>query len=72
MRNIGWGAVLIAIGLVNGQSVFRGDFTVLSVPFDALGVFLIMRGLLTLKRGKAAASAPPAAAPPPARSSQMR
>ena len=72
MRNILWGAILIAIGLVNGQSVFRGDFTVLSVPFDALGVFFIIRGLLTLKRGRAAASTPPAPAPPSARSSQMR
>ncbi len=73
MRSIFWGAVIIAIGLVRGDSVFRGDFSILSVLFDALGVFFIVRGLLALKHAKAAASAAPPSPPPPAaRSSQMR
>ncbi|HEV2670357.1 MAG TPA: hypothetical protein VGU74_04650 [Gemmatimonadales bacterium] len=66
MRSIFWGVVIIAIGLLRGDSVFRGDFTVLTVAFDALGAFFIIRGLLTLKRGAAAAPAAPAAPAPPA------
>lgn len=73
MRSIFWGAVIIAIGLVRGDSVFRGDFSILSVLFDALGVFFIVRGLVALKRAKAAAAAAPPSPPPStARSSQMR
>lgn len=73
MRSIFWGAVIIAIGLVRGDSVFRGDFGILSVLFDALGVFFIVRGLVALKRAKAAAAAAPPSPPPStARSSQMR
>ena len=72
MRNILWGAIIIAIGLIRGDSVFRGDFTALSVLFDALGVFFILRGLVTRKRARAAASAPPpAAARPPRQPAQM-
>ena len=70
MKSIFWGAVIIAIGLVRGDSVFRGDFTILSIIFDALGVFFIIRGLVTIYRAKqseAAMSAPPPPAPPPAR-----
>lgn len=70
MRSIFWGVVIIAIGLLRGDSVFRGDFTVLTILFDALGAFFIVRGLLTLKRGSAAAAAAPPTAAPPARSSQ--
>lgn len=62
MRNILWGAIIIAIGLVRGDSVFRGDFSILAVFFDALGVFFIIRGLLALR--KAQAGAPPVAHPP--------
>jgi hypothetical protein len=72
MRNIIWGAVIIAIGLIRGDSVFRGDFTVFSVAFDVLGVFLIVRGLVTLKQARAQASAPPSAtARPPRQPAQM-
>jgi len=46
VRDIFWGAVLIVIGLVRGDSVFRGDFTILSILFDALGVFFIIRGII--------------------------
>ena len=72
MKSIFWGVVIIAIGLIRGDSVFRGDFGVLTVAFDALGVFFILRGLVTLKRARAAASAPPpAAARPPRQPAQM-
>ena len=63
MKSIFWGVVIIAIGLVRGDSVFRGDFHILSIVFDALGVFFIVRGLLALYRAKQAESA--AAGPPP-------
>jgi hypothetical protein len=68
MKSIFWGAVIIAIGLVRGDSVFRGDFNVISIFFDALGVFFIIRGLVAVYRAKQAdamASAPPS--PPPDR-----
>ena len=64
MKDIFWGAVIIAIGLVRGDSVFRGDFTILSILFDALGTFFIVRGLLRLRAAKQATAAAP---PPPAR-----
>jgi hypothetical protein len=72
MRSIFWGVVIIAIGLIRGDSVFRGDFGVLSILFDALGVFFIIRGLVALKGRGSVASAPPPAAPPPANSAKMR
>ena len=66
MRDIFWGAVLIGIGLVRGDSVFRGDFTILSILFDALGVFFIMRGLVSVYQAKQqeSVSAPPTPPPP--------
>ena len=67
MKSIFWGAVIIAIGLVRGDSVFRGDFNILSIIFDALGVFFIVRGLVRIYRAKqseAAMTAPPPAPPP--------
>src|SRR5882762_4971416 len=45
-------AVIVAIGLVRGDSVFRGDLTVLPIFFDALGVFFIIRGLVSIYRAK--------------------
>lgn len=59
MRDIVWGAVIIAIGLVRGDSVFRGDFTVLSIIFDALGTFFVVRGLVRMVRAKQDAATPP-------------
>ncbi len=69
MKSIFWGAVIIAIGLVRGDSVFRGDFNVLSIFFDALGVFFILRGLVSIYRAKQqeAPASPPSAPPPPRR-----
>lgn len=54
MKSIFWGAVIIAIGLVRGDSVFRGDFNILSIVFDALGVFFIIRGVLGVYQAKRA------------------
>ena len=66
MQDIFWGAVLIAIGLVFGGSVFLGDFDPISIFFDALGVFFIVRGGIKVARAKQAAAAqPPPPAPPP-------
>ena len=67
MKNIFWGALIIAIGLAMRESVFRGDFTVRSIIFDAIGVFFILRGVLSIYRAKQQeAGVPPAAPPPPA------
>ena len=63
MRDIFWGVVIIAIGLVRGDSVFRGDFTVLSIIFDALGTFFIVRGLIRMRRAKQDAAPPPSQPP---------
>ena len=64
MKSIFWGAVIIAIGLVRGDSVFRGDFNIVSIVFDALGVFFIIRGLVSIYQAKQQAAVPPAAPPP--------
>ena len=70
MKNIFWGAVIIAIGLVRGDSVFRGNFGIIAIFFDCLGVFFIIRGLVSIYRAKrqeqAIPSAPPAAPAAPA------
>lgn len=68
MRDIFWGAVIIAIGLLRGDSVFRGDFSVLAIIFDALGTFFIIRGLVRMNRARqnaTAQSSPPPSPPPP-------
>ncbi|HTI05398.1 MAG TPA: hypothetical protein VL549_08785 [Gemmatimonadales bacterium] len=62
MRDIFWGAVIIAIGLVRGDSVFLGNFGILSILFDALGAFFIVRGIVRMQRARQAAAAVP---PPP-------
>lgn len=66
MKSIFWGAVIIAIGLVRGDSVFRGNFGAVPIIFDALGVFFIIRGLVSIYRAKQQEQAIPPAAPPPA------
>jgi len=66
MKSIFWGAVIIAIGLVRGDSVFRGDFSAIPIIFDALGIFFIIRGLVSIYRAKQQEQAMPPAAPPPA------
>lgn len=47
-----WGIVLIAIGLIRGKSVFLGDFGILEVVFDGIGVFAVITGLVRMKRAK--------------------
>jgi hypothetical protein len=58
VRDIAAGVVLIAIGLVWTGSVFLGDFSLLNIIFDGLGVFFIVRGLIAMKRAKAAPPPP--------------
>ena len=65
MKDIFWGVVLIAIGLVFGGSVFLGDFSLPSIIFDGLGLFFIGRGLVRMNRAKREAAAPPSAPPRP-------
>ena len=45
-----WGAVLIAIGLIRGKSVFLGDFGILEIAFDAVGLFAVINGVRRMKR----------------------
>jgi hypothetical protein len=61
VQDIFWGAVLIAIGFVFGGSIFLGDFSVLNIIFDGLGVFFIIRGLVKIARAKRGVTPPPAA-----------
>lgn len=53
MGNIVAGVVLIGIGLAMGGSVFRGDFSPLSLFFDGLGTFWIVKGVVGLMRQRA-------------------
>lgn len=51
MRDIFWGAAIIGIGLLMGGSIFRSDFSIVSILFDGLGLFFIGRGTLSFVRG---------------------
>lgn len=53
MGNIIAGVVLIGIGLAMGGSVFRGDFSPVSLFFDGLGVFWIAKGVIGMVRERA-------------------
>jgi len=57
MGNIIAGVVLIAIGLVMGGSIFLGDFSLLNIIFDGLGIFFIIRGVIQIVRSRQAPSA---------------
>jgi hypothetical protein len=59
VRDLIAGIALIAVGLVWTGSVFLGDFSLLNIIFDGLGVFFIVRGLIAMNRAKRAADAPP-------------
>ena len=50
MREILCGLGIILIGLVMGDSVFRSDFTVLTLFFDGIGVLLILLGVVRMVR----------------------
>lgn len=54
MWNVLGGMFILAIGIVSGDSVFYGDFSVLTVLFDAAGTFFIGKGLLAMYRRKSA------------------
>jgi hypothetical protein len=51
--------VLIGVGLVRGQSVLLGDFGILAIVFDAVGVFAIISGLVRMSRARQRAAPPP-------------
>lgn len=50
MRSIIAGIVLIGIGFAMGDSVFLGNFNVLSIAFDGLGLFWIGKGVYRIMR----------------------
>jgi len=52
MKDIFWGLVIIGIGLFFGQSIFLGDFSILSILFDGLGLFWIGKGVLGMVKNK--------------------
>ena len=59
MRDLVAGVALIVVGLVWTGSVFLGDFSLLNIIFDGLGVFFIIRGGMAMNRAKREAAAPP-------------
>lgn len=48
LRDIIPGLAVIGIGLYTGSSTLRGNFSVMSVLFDAFGIFFVGRGLYRL------------------------
>lgn len=46
MQDIFWGVVIIGIGLAMGGSIFMGQFTLINLFFDGLGIFFIGKGLV--------------------------
>ena len=52
MKSIISGVVLIGIGFAMGDSIFLGNFNLLSIAFDGLGLFWIGKGILRLRRLK--------------------
>lgn len=50
MKSIIAGGVLIGIGFAMGDSIFLGNFNILSIFFDGLGLFWIGKGVLRLWR----------------------
>jgi hypothetical protein len=67
VRDILAGVVLILIGLVEGGSIFLGDFSLITILFDGLGILFIIRGIIKLSRARRAVvvSPPPPPSPPP-------
>lgn len=45
MQDMFWGAVIIGIGLFMGGSIFLGDFSLINVFFDGLGMIFIGKGV---------------------------
>jgi len=52
MKSIIAGIVLIGIGFALGDSIFLGNFGLLSILFDGLGLFWIGKGLYSIWREK--------------------
>ncbi len=50
MRSIIAGVILIGIGFALGDSIFLGNFGILSLFFDGLGLFWIGKGIFQLWR----------------------
>ncbi len=50
MKSIIAGLILIGIGFAIGDSIFLGNFGILSFFFDGLGLFLIGKGIFQLWR----------------------
>jgi len=48
MKSIIAGVILIGIGFATGDSVFLGDFGILSIFWDGLGLFWIGKGAFSL------------------------
>jgi len=46
MQDIFWGVVIIGIGLAMGGSIFMGQFTLINLFFDGLGIFFVGKGLV--------------------------
>jgi len=59
LKYIVGGLVIIVIGLLWGDSVFRGAFTIRSVLFDSFGVICILAGLISVYRSKKPPAPPP-------------
>ena len=64
MKGIIGGLGVIAVGLLLNDSVFLGQFTTRAIIFDALGLFFIVRGVISIYRAKQASPPPPAPLPP--------
>ncbi|MGP8202116.1 MAG: hypothetical protein ACLQU4_21760 [Limisphaerales bacterium] len=50
MKSIIAGVVLIGIGFAMGDSIFLGNFDILSVGFDGLGLVWIIKGIFRVWR----------------------
>jgi len=52
MNDIIAGLVLIGIGFALGGSIFLGDFSPVSIIFDGLGIFWIVKGVIKIRKSK--------------------
>lgn len=52
MKDIVTGCIIIGIGLLLGGSVFLGDFSVINIIFDGIGLFFIVKGLYSIIQNK--------------------
>lgn len=53
MRDIIPGLVVLCIGLFTGASMFRGNFSIMSILFDLFALFFIGRGLYKMYSARA-------------------